>query len=169
MKSLFTHSYMCGVVLKKSALNFKEARYYIGSLYMHQILMGQALMKGTAVNTSKLLVFIGPKGEELGDRVKTYPVAKGIPFFRIISRIKQLSFRLRFAHFSITQFLKIRLILAKNSSLAIADIISRISFGKNQSLYSSIFYLYHGLKYTFNFHEIVTLYFLLDLSSCIFI
>ncbi len=85
---LFKFSDSSGLVIKKSALNLKEAIKYNGFLHISQILEAQAMMEGDTLYTSKIFVIIGAK--EYSSEI---PKIKGRNYTHPLERLKQWKFR----------------------------------------------------------------------------
>jgi len=56
---LLKHGYMSGIILRNDGIDIIHARDYIGFMYMHLVLMAQAMLRGDTYCSSKIFCYIG--------------------------------------------------------------------------------------------------------------
>lgn len=87
---LFYYYHGSGIVLRRKALDLKRALRYVGFLFMQQVLIGQAMMVGDTLCTSKKFAYIGEIPYKSGQ-----PLFKGTDFTQPLHRIYQIKFRIQ--------------------------------------------------------------------------
>ncbi len=65
-KLIFHFHHASGIILKKSALNLKQALKYCGFLWIQQVLISQSILNGDVLLTTKALANIGEKEYKSG-------------------------------------------------------------------------------------------------------
>lgn len=97
VKILFENGYISGIILRNDAIDIVQAKKYVGIMYMHQVLMGQAMLKGDTFCTSKVFCYIG-KVQYKSHVAKLEKSSKGkriIYFNHPLSRTSLLIFRFK--------------------------------------------------------------------------
>lgn len=97
VKILFENGYLSGIILRNDAIDIVQAKNYVGIMYMHQVLMAQAMLKGDTFCTSKVFCYIG-KVQYKSHITKLEKSSKGdriIPFNHPLNRTSLLIFRFK--------------------------------------------------------------------------
>ncbi len=89
----FKNGYLAGLILKKETLNPKEARNFIGCIYIHQVFMLQAMKKGYSLCTSKILCYM-PKKEAKSEIFMLKSYCAGERYHSPLGSLSQLEDRL---------------------------------------------------------------------------
>jgi len=96
---LFAHAHASGIILKKNALNLNEAKKYIGFLYIQQALVAQALIKGDALCTSKIVAFLGEEANivrgDRDERVAHKPIFRKKHYWSSIGHLMIAKYRIQ--------------------------------------------------------------------------
>lgn len=96
-KLFFQHGYLSGIILRKRTLNLNSAIKYVGSIYMHQILMAQAMVNGSTLCTSKIVCYQNYKSDINAKRdlnmTKKKTISKNRSPFNPLSRFIQMQYK----------------------------------------------------------------------------
>ncbi|MHA1723530.1 MAG: glycosyltransferase [Promethearchaeota archaeon] len=96
---LFAHAHASGIILKKNALNLKEAKKYIGLMYIQQALVAQALINGDAFSTSKIIAFLGEEANIVtgnrDEKVAHKPIFKRRHYWTSIGHLMIAKYRIQ--------------------------------------------------------------------------
>lgn len=86
----FATYYMSGLVLRRSTLNLRQARKYIGINYMHQVLLAQNLTNGDTLCTSKIFCNIARPSEKIKSHIlssESKYLKAGLLYNHLLNRI----------------------------------------------------------------------------------
>ena len=126
---LFFYPHGSGVVLRRDILNFNQAKNYIGITAMHLIFIGQTLIAGDTLSTSKIFASFGY--EQYNSRQNLF---KGKAWWHPLNVLNQIKFRI----ILINELLKktkrskkIKTYLLKKQYKKIQEILIKLLFSKN--------------------------------------
>ncbi|MFX0036806.1 MAG: glycosyltransferase [Candidatus Hermodarchaeota archaeon] len=131
----YKYKYLTGLILKKSALNLKKAKKYIGSAYMCSVLSAMAMVNGDTISTSKVFCMMGEPDPNITYITMTQKddTVKNKSVYIPLSRYFQMHYRKHLIYELTENFPKARKILLKRER-AIAAGLLVASFCK--SIYS---------------------------------
>lgn len=142
LKLLFYYPHGSGIVLRKKALNLKSALKYNGFYWMQQVLIGQALLAGDTLCTSKTFAHIGEVNYN-----SDLPLIRGKSWEHIVSNIYQIRIRIQIIYDLTKENRKIRKILLNRQIGYLSDYFFRILYyrGKLFSFMESLNYFIEGI------------------------
>lgn len=130
VKILFENGYLSGVILRNDAIDIVQAKMYVGIMYMHQILMAQAMLKGDTFCTSKVFCYIGKiqYKSHVTKLEKSSKVERIIYFDHPLSRTSLLIFRFKFLIHITKNMHKTRRVLLNKERMIVSRYLSRVFF-----------------------------------------
>lgn len=91
---IFQHYHCSGIVLKKDAINLKQALRYVGILFIQQVLVAQAMIKGHTLSTLKIFAYYSKKDNES----RLPPIYKNSSYRTLIGHIIIAKHRINIIH-----------------------------------------------------------------------
>ncbi|MBY9007047.1 MAG: glycosyltransferase family 2 protein [Candidatus Lokiarchaeota archaeon] len=123
----FREGYLAGIIIRRGALNVSEAERYNGCIYIHQVLMLQAMKTGYAMTSSKIFCYI-PDNKLISEiyMLKDYCIDK--PFYSPLGTFSQLEDRQKIINEILGEYPKIQLFLKNREYKKWAEILARTIF-----------------------------------------
>ncbi|MFX1570561.1 MAG: glycosyltransferase family 2 protein [Promethearchaeota archaeon] len=130
LELFFKNGYLAGLILKRETLKPKEARKFIGCIYVHQVFMLQAMKKGYSLCTPKILCYM-PKKEAKSEIFMFKSYCAGERYHSPLGSLSQLEDRLRIINnllenYPITQKILIDREMGKWAEILVRSILDNL-------------------------------------------
>ncbi|MBN1213827.1 MAG: glycosyltransferase family 2 protein [Candidatus Lokiarchaeota archaeon] len=123
----FKEGYLAGIIIKRDSVDINLAKKYIGCIYIHQVLMLQAMKKGYSMTSSKIFCYI-PDRELISEIYMFKDYCKNKPYFSPLGTFSQLEDRYQIIDEILSEYPQIQLILRNREYKKWADVLARTIF-----------------------------------------
>ena len=127
LKIFLKEGYLAGIIIKRDVLDLTQARKYVGCIYIHQVLMGQAMKSGYTITSSKIFCSI-PNKQYKSEIYMLKSYCKGKSFYSPLGTFSQLEDKLVIIKELLSEYPKVKEVSIEIEKSRWAELLARAIF-----------------------------------------